>query len=124
MGICCSKVEEQIDFEQEVNLGHFDLLRAIGKGAFGKVKIVQHKLSKEKYALKYINKEQCIKMKAVDNIIQERKLLEIVNCPFVCNLIYAFQDDEHMFMVMDLKLGGDLRFLLTNNNNIFPEEWV
>ncbi|KAI9330891.1 kinase-like protein [Obelidium mucronatum] len=124
MGACCAKEEVKIDFEAEVNLSHFDLLRAIGKGAFGKVKIVQHKKTQEKYALKYINKEQCIKMKAVDNIIQERKLLEIVNCPFVCNLIYAFQDDDHMFMVMDLKLGGDMRFLLTNNNNKLPEDWV
>ncbi|KAJ3010893.1 UNVERIFIED_CONTAM: hypothetical protein HDU68_001918 [Siphonaria sp. JEL0065] len=83
MGACCAKEESKIDFDAEVNLGHFDLLRAIGKGAFGKVKIVQHKKTLEKHALKYINKEQCIKMKAVDNILQERKLLEIVNCPFV-----------------------------------------
>ncbi|KAI8610619.1 kinase-like domain-containing protein [Chytriomyces sp. MP71] len=123
MGACCSK-EDELDFTQEVCLAHFDLLRSIGKGAFGKVKIVQHKQLKEKFALKYINKEQCIKMKAVDNIIQERKLLEVVHCPFVCNLQFAFQDDEHMFMVMDLKLGGDMRFLLTNNGGKLPEKWV
>ncbi|KAI8827595.1 kinase-like domain-containing protein [Chytriomyces cf. hyalinus JEL632] len=107
-----------------LNLSHFELLRSIGKGAFGKVKIVQHKQLKEKFALKYINKEQCIKMKAVDNIIQERKLLEVVHCPFVCNLQFAFQDDDHMFMVMDLKLGGDMRFLLTNFGGKLTEEMV
>lgn len=67
-------------------------------------------------------------MKAVPNIIQERRLLEEVSpdendysiliwgCddmqvdhPFVVNLRYAFQDDENCFFVLDLMLGGDLR---------------
>jgi len=66
-------------------------------------------------------------MKAVGNIIQERKLLEKVSPhplrspttrlirawqidhPFVVNLRYAFQDDENCFFVIDLMLGGDLR---------------
>lgn len=39
---------------------------------------MQHKQTKELYALKYINKSKCIKMKAVNNIIQERRLLEEV----------------------------------------------
>jgi len=72
-------------------------------------------------------------MKAVANIIQERRLLEEVvsflnfyaaplltesrllplppqiDHPFVVNLRYAFQDDENCFFVLDLMLGGDLR---------------
>ncbi|KAJ3338103.1 hypothetical protein HDU93_009974 [Gonapodya sp. JEL0774] len=109
-GACCK--EELIDFSQEVELNHFHLLRVVGKGAFGKVRIVQHKQNKEIWALKYINKEQCIAMKAIDNIIQERKMLEEINHPFICNLRYAFQDDENLFMVIDLMLGGDMRFHL------------
>lgn len=38
------------------------------------------------YALKYINKAKCVKMRAVSNIIQERRLLEEIESPFVCNL--------------------------------------
>lgn len=51
-------------------------------------------------------------MRAVENIIQERRILEEIDHAFVCNLRYAFQDDENMFMVLDLMLGGDLRFHL------------
>ncbi|KAI8591474.1 hypothetical protein HDU89_003116 [Geranomyces variabilis] len=111
MGIACCK-EDPIDFTQEVELQHFHLLRSVGKGAFGKVRVVQHKGTQAIYALKYINKAKCIKMRAVENIIQERRLLEEVECPFVCNLRYAFQDDENLFMILDLMLGGDLRFHL------------
>ncbi|KAG0256234.1 hypothetical protein BGZ95_005549, partial [Linnemannia exigua] len=93
-------------------LSHFHLLRSVGKGAFGKVRVVQHKKTKEIYALKYINKAKCIRMRAVENIIQERRLLEEVEFSLICNLRYAFQDDENLFMVLDLMLGGDLRFHL------------
>lgn len=34
---------------------------------------------------------------------------------------YAFQDDEHMFMVLDLMLGGDLRFHLDRSGNMKEE---
>ncbi|KAG2011552.1 AGC/NDR protein kinase, variant 2 [Coprinopsis cinerea AmutBmut pab1-1] len=129
--VCCRP--QPIDFDGEVNLFHFVLLRCVGKGAFGKVRVVQHKQTKDLYALKYINKSKCVKMKAVPNVIQERRLLEEaspnpqlpfwtaladrapsnqVDHPFIVNLRYAFQDDENCFFVLDLMLGGDLRFHL------------
>lgn len=42
------------------------------------VRVVQHKQTKDLYALKYINKARCVKQKAVSNIVQERRLLEEV----------------------------------------------
>jgi serine/threonine kinase 32 len=78
MGAACCR-PEAIDFEGDVNLFHFFLLRSVGKGAFGKVRVVQHKKTKTLYALKYINKAKCVKMKAVANIVQERRLLEEVS---------------------------------------------
>ncbi|XP_006462118.1 hypothetical protein AGABI2DRAFT_193418 [Agaricus bisporus var. bisporus H97] len=111
MGALCCR-PQPIDFDGEVTLFHFILLRCVGKGAFGKVRVVQHKQTRQLYALKYINKAKCVKMKAVPNIIQERRLLEEIDHPFVVNLRYAFQDDENCFFVLDLMLGGDLRFHL------------
>ncbi|KAI0704371.1 kinase-like domain-containing protein [Cytidiella melzeri] len=108
--VCCRPTP--IDFDGDVNLFHFVLLRCVGKGAFGKVRVVQHKQTRELYALKYINKTKSVKMKAVANIIQERRLLEEIDHPFIVNLRYAFQDDENCFFVLDLMLGGDLRFHL------------
>ena len=52
---------------------------------------------------------KCVKMKAVANVIQERRLLEEVDHAYIVNLRYAFQDDENCFFVIDLMLGGDLR---------------
>lgn len=41
-----------------VNLNHFRLLRVVGKGAFGKVRIVERKDNGEQFALKYIRKDE------------------------------------------------------------------
>lgn len=38
---CC--LTEPVDFDGEVNLFHFDLHRAVGKGAFGKVCVLSHR---------------------------------------------------------------------------------
>ncbi|KAG5641977.1 hypothetical protein DXG03_003830 [Asterophora parasitica] len=117
--VCCRPTP--IDFDGDVNLFHFVLLRCVGKGAFGKVRVVQHKQTRDLYALKYINKAKCVKMKAVPNVIQERRLLEEVDHPFIVNLRYAFQDDENCFFVLDLMLGGDLRFHLERLGSLQEE---
>ncbi|KAG6852660.1 hypothetical protein C0991_010114 [Blastosporella zonata] len=117
--VCCRPTP--IDFDGDINLFHFVLLRCVGKGAFGKVRVVQHKQTRELYALKYINKNKCVKMKAVPNVVQERRLLEEVDHPFIVNLRYAFQDDENCFFVLDLMLGGDLRFHLERLGSLSEE---
>ncbi|CAH1762735.1 3709_t:CDS:2, partial [Entrophospora sp. SA101] len=60
-------------------------------------------------------------MRAIENIIQERRLLEEIELSLICNLRYAFQDDENMFMVLDLMLGGDLRFHLERQGHLGEE---
>lgn len=44
--------------QSAVNLNHFRLLRVVGKGAFGKVRIVERKDSGLTFALKYIRKDE------------------------------------------------------------------
>ncbi|KAF9068355.1 kinase-like domain-containing protein [Rhodocollybia butyracea] len=123
MGAVCCCFSEPIDFDSEVTLYHFDLHRAVGRGAFGKVRVVEHKNTKKLYALKYIDKAQCIRQKAVANVVQERRLLEKIDHAFIVNMRYAFQDDDNCFFVLDLMLGGDLRFHLERKGPL-PETTV
>lgn len=109
-------------FTDEVNLNHFRLLRVVGKGAFGKVRIVERKDTGLTFALKYIRKDEVIRSESVRNIIRERRMLEHLNHPFICNLRYSFQDIEYMYLVVDLMNGGDLRFHISRKT--FTEEAV
>ncbi|KAK9440843.1 Protein kinase-like domain protein [Metarhizium brunneum] len=111
-----------VDLNGEVNLNHFRLLRVVGRGAFGKVRIVERKDTNLSFALKYIRKDEVVKSESVRNIIRERRMLEYVNHPFICNLRYSFQDIEYMYLVVDLMSGGDLRFHISRKT--FTEEAV
>lgn len=64
------------------------------------------------YAMKYMNKYACIKKDAVRNVLRELEILKFLEHPFLVNLWFAFQDEEDMFMVVDLLLGGDIRYHL------------
>ncbi|KAJ1806037.1 hypothetical protein LPJ75_005155, partial [Coemansia sp. RSA 2598] len=96
--------------EQSLGLHKFRLLRVIGRGSFGKVRIVEHRETNKAYALKYINKATCIRSKSHQNTIRERDMLEEIDHPFIVNLRFSFQDEFSMYVVMDLMIGGDLRF--------------
>lgn len=128
-----------VDFEGEVNLFHFELLRIIGKGTYGRVRVVEHKKTGDLYALKYIDKARCVKSQATANIVQERILLEEIHHPFIVNMYYAFQgvqrpawcfplvclliafgvDAINCYFILDLMLGGDLRCELSCCNTMF-----
>ncbi|KAG7140154.1 Serine/threonine-protein kinase 32C like [Verticillium longisporum] len=109
-----------VDMDGEVNLNHFRLLRVVGRGAFGKVRIVERKDTNLSFALKYIRKDEVVRSESVRNIIRERRMLEHVNHPFICNLRYSFQDIE--YLVVDLMSGGDLRFHISRKT--FTEDAV
>ena len=99
-----------------MNLNHFRLLRVVGKGAFGKVRIVERKDTGLTFALKYIRKDEgdktsaknrfyqkltfliVVRSESVRNIIRERRMLEHLNHPFICNLRYSFQDIEYLYV--------------------------
>uniref|UniRef100_A0A8C6F9K8 non-specific serine/threonine protein kinase n=1 Tax=Monodon monoceros TaxID=40151 RepID=A0A8C6F9K8_MONMO len=74
------------DDKEDVNLDHFQILRAIGKGSFGKVCIVQKRDTEKMYAMKYMNKHQCIERGEVRNVFRELEILQEIEHVFLVNL--------------------------------------
>ena len=75
------------------------------------------------FAMKYMNKAMCIKKDAIRNVFREQEILMELDHPFLVNLWFTFQDEEDMFMVVDLLLGGDLRYHIQQDVK-FDEERV
>ena len=63
--------------------------------------------------MKEMDKLRIINKRSVHSVLNERKILETLKHPFIVNMVYAFQDRENLYLVMDLMAGGDLRFHLT-----------
>lgn len=107
-----SRTDASLLSDEDVNFDHFQILRAIGKGSFGKVCIVQKRDSGILYAMKYVSRVACESRGALGGVIKEVDLLSSLEHPFLVNLWFSFQDEEDLFMVCDLLTGGDLRYHL------------
>ena len=97
-----------------VQVKDFTTFRVLGRGGFGAVHACRKKNSGAIYAMKAINKKLVKVKSALDNVLEERNVLVMMKSEFVTNLKYALQDEETLYLVMDLMLGGDLKFHLIN----------
>uniref|UniRef100_H3C5G4 Rho-associated protein kinase n=1 Tax=Tetraodon nigroviridis TaxID=99883 RepID=H3C5G4_TETNG len=108
--------------ELQVKLSDFDKVKLIGRGAYGEVQLVRHKTSQKVYAMKQLNKFEMIKRSDSAFFWEERHIMAFSNSPWVVQLCCAFQDDRHLYMVMEFMPGGDV-VTLTMNYDI-PEKWA
>jgi serine/threonine protein kinase len=98
----------------EVSKKMFNVLYPIGKGGFGKVWKVETKKSKQIFAMKMMSKVKIINKKSVQSVLNEKDFLARLNHPFLVNMSSAFQDRDHLYLIMDYLDGGDLRYHLGN----------
>ena len=70
-----------------------------------------------------MSKRTIIERSASRNVLKELEILKLLHHPFLVNLCFSFQDDEDMYIVLDLMLGGDIRFHL-NQGHLFSEEEI
>jgi len=104
-------------------LDDFELLKEIGKGAFGKVYQVEHKRSGKIYAMKVLKKKNIIERNQVEHTKMEREVLRLSTHPFCVSLRFAFQTSKKLYLVMDFYRGGELFFHLQRVQR-FPEKTV
>jgi serine/threonine protein kinase len=60
--------------------------------------------------MKILKKKQMIKRNQVEHIKTERRILELIDNPFIIKLRYAFQTSQKLYLVMDYCPGGELFF--------------
>lgn len=127
--------EEESEGRPKVGPEDFEILRMIGKGAFGKVFQVRKKGSSEIaeggddddddgdgiFAMKVMRKDNIIKKNHVDYMKAERDILTKVVHPFIVQLRYSFQTKSKLYLIFDFINGGHLFFHLYRQG-IFSEE--
>ncbi|KAJ1673581.1 hypothetical protein EV182_004959, partial [Spiromyces aspiralis] len=107
---------------KKVTLDDFEMLKFIGKGAYGMVYLVKHKHSDRYFAMKVLRKASIlVHSRSIAFTKTERAILEAVQHPFIVKLYFAFQSDHKLFLVMEYISGGEL-FTHMANERVFTEE--
>ena len=94
----------------KLTINDFSIIKVIGKGSYGKVLLVKKNDEEKVYAMKVLKKKAMIKRNQVEHIKAERKIMELVDHPFIVKLKYAFQNPSKLYLVMDYCPGGELFF--------------
>uniref|UniRef100_A0A670JY47 non-specific serine/threonine protein kinase n=1 Tax=Podarcis muralis TaxID=64176 RepID=A0A670JY47_PODMU len=100
----------------------FEILKVIGRGAFGEVAVVRMKQTEEVYAMKILHKWEMLKRAETACFREERDVLVRGDRQWITTLHFAFQDDHYLYLVMDYYAGGDLLTLLSKFEDRLPED--
>jgi serum/glucocorticoid-regulated kinase 2 len=106
-----------------VGLEDFKILKVIGRGSFGKVCLVEYKPTKEIYAMKSMKKDMLIEHEQIDNILLEKEILQTIEHPFLCGLVFCFQTLQRVYFIMPFLSGGEI-FQQLRKSKTFTEETV
>ncbi|KAJ2079299.1 hypothetical protein H4R24_003876 [Coemansia sp. RSA 988] len=108
--------------QPRVSVEDFSVLHLIGKGGYGKVYLVRHKLTGKHYAMKVLRKASILlQRRQIGFTMTERTILSEVQHPFIVKLYYAFQSNSKLFLIMEYVAGGEL-FTHMANERIFSED--
>nr|XP_002128026.1 serine/threonine-protein kinase Nek4 [Ciona intestinalis] len=89
-------------------LDDYDILKAIGKGSYGEVHLIQHKKERKQYVVKKLALQKVSRRerKAAES---EAKLLSQLKHPNIVSYKDSFEnDDGFLYIVMGFAEGGDL----------------
>ena len=130
------KIEEKTmktDNEQEKNnikmkyrpkktIDEYLIKETIGKGTFSTVKLGEHIKTKQKVAIKILNKA---KIKANEDLIRikrEIKILQMMNHPNIIKTYKIIENDKNYFIIMEYCQGGELFNYIVDKEKLDEDE--
>ncbi|KAJ0419448.1 hypothetical protein BJY00DRAFT_302187 [Aspergillus carlsbadensis] len=122
--------------EETPSLAGFEVIKILGRGSFGVVRLVREKgaltslppaehnhrqamtgMKKDVFAMKMIRKSVMIRNSQEGHLRAERDfLVASAKSRWIVPLIASFQDHSYLYLVMDYMVGGDFLGLLMRHN--------
>ncbi|XP_022915155.2 microtubule-associated serine/threonine-protein kinase 3 isoform X1 [Onthophagus taurus] len=112
----CKKFGSTVPSEQ-----NFEVIKLISNGAYGAVYLVKHKQTRQRFAMKKINKNNLMLRNQVEQVFAERDILSFADNPFVVSMYCSFETKKHLCLVMEYVEGGDCASLLRNTGPLPPD---
>ena len=102
--------------ENEPKITDFTVLKELGAGSFGRVLLVEHKLTKAKYAIKAIDKRNNANIQEKIYFRREIEIMYRVHHPNVVKLFGHFEDNNYCYFIMEYIAGGNIYSLVQKTN--------
>jgi carbon catabolite-derepressing protein kinase len=108
------------DQKTSQRLGQYTIVRTLGEGSFGKVKLATHQVSGQKVALKIINRKKLVTRDMAGRIEREIQYLQLLRHPHIIKLYTVITTPTEIIMVLEYA-GGELFDYIVSNGRL-PED--
>ena len=96
-------------------LDNFENISFLGEGTFGVVRLFQDKKTKEKFAIKILNKRKIISIKDQMRVKRELSFLKIIHHINVIKAKKILEDSKYIYIIMEYCENGELYDIIAEN---------
>ncbi|KAI1081450.1 Pkinase-domain-containing protein [Whalleya microplaca] len=104
----------------EQRIGAYNVIRTLGEGSFGKVKLAVHRSTGQKVALKIIARKKLISRDMVGRVEREIEYLQLLRHPHIIKLYTVIKTSAEIIMVLEYA-GGELFDYIVKHGRL-PED--
>ncbi|CAD8081073.1 unnamed protein product [Paramecium sonneborni] len=100
--------QEDQESDKQRQIGDYLLVKTLGLGTFGLVKLAIHSITQEKVAIKILEKSKIIDVADVERVSREIHILKLIRHKHVIQLYEIIETKKYIFLVMEFCDGGEL----------------
>ena len=104
------------------NIKQYEMGEKIGEGTFGKVIVATHKITKEKVAIKILDKFRISKKDEQIRINREIEALKKINHYNIIKLYTIIENDVQIYIIQEYINGNELFEYIKNNKKLTEKE--
>ncbi|KAH8796712.1 serine threonine protein kinase [Hyaloscypha finlandica] len=114
-------VEPAPQKKAEQRIGAYHIIRTLGEGSFGKVKLATHRVTNQQVALKIIARKKLISRDMAGRVEREIEYLQLLRHPHIIKLYTVIKTPLEIIMVLEYA-GGELFDYIVQNGKMKEDE--
>ncbi|KIN05618.1 hypothetical protein OIDMADRAFT_114266 [Oidiodendron maius Zn] len=105
----------------EQRVGAYQIIKTLGEGSFGKVKLAVHRVTNQQVALKIIARKKLISRDMAGRVEREIEYLQLLRHPHIIKLYTVIKTQLEIIMVLEYA-GGELFDYIVQNGKMREDE--